>query len=295
MAEQAASQRPDVTVVVPVRDGEATIGEALEGILHQQTDRTFEILVVDDGCTDGTRGVVARVLGDDPRLRVVLGGGRGLSHARNLGVASARAPHVVFCDADDVPGPRWVDAMDRALDDHRLVAARLEWALLNDDPEVAGPGFQEDGIAWFLGFPRVIGAGFGVQRDWFLAIGGNDETWDSGAEDVEFTHRAYERDGVVPHFAPDAVYHYRRRRGVGPTYRQARRNGHSRVRVIATYGPPPETRAQLIAQALRGWAWLVVHLPDLVRAGPGRREWARVAGERVGRLRGSVHYRELYP
>ena len=89
----------DVSVVICVFDNAPTIGEAIESVLAQ-TEPVGEIVVVDDGSTDGS-GDVARTFGD--RVRVVPQENRGISAARNRGVAETTRPIIAAVDADD----RW--------------------------------------------------------------------------------------------------------------------------------------------------------------------------------------------
>jgi glycosyltransferase involved in cell wall biosynthesis len=95
---------PQVSVVIPVFNRAATIGAALDSVLRQ-TFADLEVIVVDDGSTDGTRDMLAAVA--DPRVRVLLlPENRGVSGARNAGIAAARGPWVAFQDSDDEWLPR---------------------------------------------------------------------------------------------------------------------------------------------------------------------------------------------
>ncbi len=90
----------DVSVVIPVYNGEKLIGEAIRSVLRQ-THANFEIIVVDDGSTDGTAQVVAAVR--DPRLRQLAHDrNRGILAARNTGIRAARAEILAFLDHDDL-------------------------------------------------------------------------------------------------------------------------------------------------------------------------------------------------
>ena len=94
-----AADGPAVSVVLPALDREATIAAAIRSVLRQTWD-DFELIVVDDGSTDGTVAAARAVA--DPRLRVIeLGRTGGVSAARNAGIAEARAPWVAFQDSDD--------------------------------------------------------------------------------------------------------------------------------------------------------------------------------------------------
>lgn len=89
---------PQVSVLMPMRNAEQFVGEALRSLLYGQ-DVDLEVVVVDDGSTDGSRDVIARL--NDARVRVVDGPQTGVAGAFNAGLAEVRAPIVVRCDADD--------------------------------------------------------------------------------------------------------------------------------------------------------------------------------------------------
>lgn len=91
---------PEVTVVIPTHDRAGLLPRALDSALAQR-GCDFEVLVADDGSTDGTAGVLRPYL-DDPRLRVLALAHGGVSRARNEAVAEARAPLLAFLDSDDV-------------------------------------------------------------------------------------------------------------------------------------------------------------------------------------------------
>ncbi len=99
---------PDVTIVIAAYNAEATIRETLESVLLQEGAR-FEIIVVDDGSQDAT-DEAARSL-SDPRLLVTTTVNRGVGRARNTGLWLARAPLVLFLDADDLLLPGALKAM----------------------------------------------------------------------------------------------------------------------------------------------------------------------------------------
>lgn len=88
-----------ISVVIPAFNAEQTIGRTISAVL-EQTLAPAEILVVNDGSTDGTAHVVKRV--NDKRVRVVDQLNRGVAAARNRGAREARNEIVAFCDADDV-------------------------------------------------------------------------------------------------------------------------------------------------------------------------------------------------
>jgi glycosyltransferase involved in cell wall biosynthesis len=94
---------PVVTVIMPAYEAAAFVGEAIASVLAQ-TFPDWELLVVDDGSTDGTAGVVAAY--DDPRIRLLALEHSGLpAVARNRGLAASESRYVAFLDADDLWRP----------------------------------------------------------------------------------------------------------------------------------------------------------------------------------------------
>lgn len=86
---------------MPVRDGERFLVEAVESVLGQ-TLSDLELIVVDDGSTDGTAGLLDELVRRDARVRVQSQAAGGLTVALNAGCALATAPYVARMDADDV-------------------------------------------------------------------------------------------------------------------------------------------------------------------------------------------------
>ncbi|SDJ76944.1 Glycosyltransferase involved in cell wall bisynthesis [Nonomuraea maritima] len=105
-----------LSVVVPVRDGERHIADALTS-LCRNTRHDFEFIVVDDGSVDGTGEVVSDFAGELPGLTVLRNEApAGLADARNAGLSAATGRYVTFLDGDDWLAPgylaRLVDAVD---------------------------------------------------------------------------------------------------------------------------------------------------------------------------------------
>jgi GT2 family glycosyltransferase len=90
-----------VSVVIPVHNGEKYLAQAIESVLSQ-TFRDFELLIVDDGSSDGTAAIIRGYAGRDPRIRCLSQENRGVASAGNRGLQEARAEWVARLDADDV-------------------------------------------------------------------------------------------------------------------------------------------------------------------------------------------------
>ena len=88
-----------VSVVIPVFNNQATIAGTLASVLAQRFDGGVEVIVVNDGSTDGTRAVLTE-FGD--RIRVIDQRNLGVSAARNAGIAAAAGEYIALLDGDDI-------------------------------------------------------------------------------------------------------------------------------------------------------------------------------------------------
>lgn len=105
---------PAITVVVPAFNAAATIERALASVFAQ-TQQSFELLVIDDGSTDGTAAVASRFFCDS-RLRVVtLESNRGLAHALNVAIDIVASPLLLHLDADDWLAPQALQRMSEEI------------------------------------------------------------------------------------------------------------------------------------------------------------------------------------
>ncbi|MHB2025414.1 MAG: glycosyltransferase family 2 protein [Elusimicrobiota bacterium] len=115
-----------ISVILPVYNGEKTVGRAIESLLSQ-TLRDFEIVAADDGSTDGTARVLAAIA--DSRLRVVsLHKNLGRAAARNAAAKASRGEYLAMLDADDEAYPERLKRQAEFLDSHPGIAFCGSWA-----------------------------------------------------------------------------------------------------------------------------------------------------------------------
>src|SRR4051794_8997762 len=114
------SDHPRVSVIIPVYNDEANLGEAVESVMGQ-TFTSWEVLVVDDDSTDGTPALAASLAARDSRVRVLHPGRNvGAPAARDFALRHARGELIALLDSDDyfLPGylERCVTLFDEAAD-----------------------------------------------------------------------------------------------------------------------------------------------------------------------------------
>ncbi len=105
-----------LSVVLPVYNVQDYVAEALDSILAQSY-QDLEVVVVDDGSTDGSRAIVDGYVRQRPNVCLVASENRGLGAARNLGMRHCRGELVAFADSDDVVLPDAYETMVRTLDE----------------------------------------------------------------------------------------------------------------------------------------------------------------------------------
>ncbi|MDP9101170.1 MAG: glycosyltransferase [Actinomycetota bacterium] len=287
---------PRASVILCVRNGGDTLVQQLDALGREAKAATpWELLVVDNGSTDGSQSVVAAWLGGHPEVtgRLVDGSARpGLAAARNIGAGAARGELLLFCDADDEVQPGWVDAHVRALEDGDLAGGPVDTVLLNS-PEVRSwraALWPPDGTCLhenaYTGMAAPLGANMSVRASAYRAVGGCDERLRIASDELDLCWRMRLAGmRVVP--APGAVVAYRFRSDVRGLARQFRNYGRSEAILREKY------RGQGIYPRLslhREWEvarWLLGEARLLRQPmGPERADWIQRSSYRVAMWRG---------
>ena len=108
---------PTVSVIVPAYNAEKTIERCVGSILSQEY-KDLELIVLDDGSSDGTATILDTLAREDPRLRVVHKPNSGVSDTRNQGMALARGTWIQFLDADDWISPEATKLLVRSAEEN---------------------------------------------------------------------------------------------------------------------------------------------------------------------------------
>jgi hypothetical protein len=112
---------PTVSVVMSVFNGERFLAEAIESILNQ-TFGNFEFIIIDDGSSDGTAGLLSHYQGIDPRVVVHHQPNKGLIASLNTGCGMARGRYIARIDDDDIAFPERLERQVRYLDQNPQIA-----------------------------------------------------------------------------------------------------------------------------------------------------------------------------
>jgi glycosyltransferase involved in cell wall biosynthesis len=190
---------PVVSVLMPCYNAVATLSSALES-LNRQTLQDFELIIVDDGSTDGSLALMRSWAAADARIKLVNQVHGGIVKALNTGLEACQAGYVARMDADDLAHPNRLSGQVSFLDQHpdtALVSCRvrgyppekvrqgfevyLEWqnSLLTDE-DIRREIFVESPFA----HPSVV-----IRKDWLLQVGAyQDHGW---PEDYDLWLRLY--------------------------------------------------------------------------------------------------------
>jgi glycosyltransferase involved in cell wall biosynthesis len=237
---------PDVSVVIPVYNGERTIGRCLSGVLAQDYKGRFEVLVVDNGSTDRTVEIVSAFGG----CRLAACRRPGVAAARNTGIDAAQHSLIAFTDADCIPSPTWLRELVKCLGPEvDAVGGPLPGGSHGPLPDfVASVSFnQEQTMADSP--PYIITANSLFRRRALLRVGKFDETFPiAGGEDNDLGWRLH-FSGAAMRYVPSAICTHEHPVEWLDFLSQRVRYGYGTAMLIDKYRPTTQERAS----RLRDW------------------------------------------
>ena len=194
---------PRASVVVCTFNGSRTIRQCLEG-LEKLRYANYEVIVVDDGSTDGAGEIALQY-----NVRVIRTENRGLSNARNLGLHAATGEIIAYIDDDASPDPDWLSYL--ALTFRRTNSAGVGGPNIPfpDDGQVAAciahaPGGPTHVLLSDQEAEHIPGCNMAFRRDWLQSIGGFDAQFHVAGDDVDACWRIQEAGGRLG-FNPAAM------------------------------------------------------------------------------------------
>lgn len=286
-----------VSIIIPVFNGLPELDEQLAGLAEQDYTGRYEVLISDNGSSDGLREhLEGHPLTAALRLRYIDSSARlGAPYARNHAASFAEGDFLAFVDQDDRVHPGWLSALIRTAADYDAVSGAIEVESLNS-PEVARwrpvPA-PEDGFPTHY-LPYAHGNNTGYWRAAFEKIGGYDEELIIAGDDVDISWRLQQAGLRLGH-APDALVAYRLRTTYRATWRQAYAYGYGATQVYVKHRPLGAPRLSW-RDTLTSVTVVVLHNPwiRLTRNRIDRGLWTLHAGVLIGRMRASLRYRTYY-
>lgn len=285
-------------VVIPAHNAELYIEETLLSVVRQSVVE-WSCVVVDDGSTDNTSQVVARVAEFDGRFHLVRQKQLGVSTARNRGAAMlAPCDAIVFLDADDLLTPNAFLRHRQALLRNPTAAASTGAVLLINEVgvEIGQAPTPQPGLITlrqvFHQNPCPTASGYAFRTTAYVDAGGFQSVFWYG-EDWLMAILASRRGGVV--VTDDAVVRYRRHSGSVTSSDEANSRGHTALRDVRrfAYFDPSNTSAE--RRAMRG-GWRAHHLQrarEAGRRGDRATRYKHLVAVVVGRPAGRLHMNKV--
>jgi len=272
--------KPLYSVIVPAYQAAATIGLCLDALNAQTVTRDlYEVIVVDDGSTDGTSEIARRA-----GAQVIVQPNSGAAAARNRGAAVARGDLLLFTDADCAPVPGWIAALVAPFVDEHVAGAKGTY--LTDQHALVSRFTQleyqdrYDRMADVESIDFVDTYSAAYRRDIFLANAGFDPAFRFD-EDQEFSFRLTEK-GYRLVFAPAAQVYHRHNATLAAYIRRKFLMGHWKVpvtrrhpgRAVKDSHTPQALKLQMGLAAVTAAALLVAALASLADWGLSLPAWA---------------------
>lgn len=117
---------PMVSVIMPVYNAHKYVGTTIESVLNQ-TYRDFELIIIDDGATDGSGAICDTYAQKDNRIVLIHQKNGGICNARNTGLNIARGKYIAFCDHDDLYQPQYLEISVRTAETYNTSLVKFAY------------------------------------------------------------------------------------------------------------------------------------------------------------------------
>jgi glycosyltransferase involved in cell wall biosynthesis len=277
-----------LTIIIPARNAALHLGDQLEALAAQRVDHLAEVLVVDNGSSDGTVAVALAFEGRLP-IRVIDGvAANGRSAVRNLGATHVRTEYVAFIDADDIVAENWLAELwgqvPAPVVAGYLARVPMDWT---PSPNCSPAGRRPT----YAGLETFGSANVMFESAIYRRLGGFNETY-THRVDTEFSIRL-RLSGVPIVWAPSALVFYRQRASSAGHIKQQFCWGRASAQLARDYGKSIKIRHSN-RNSLKHWLRLAITWPFAISSPHRRLEWITTAASLTGRLTGSIKHRVLY-
>ena len=187
---------PSISVIIPCYNEESSIGYCLASLATQEP-QAFEVIVVDNNCTDRTVEIAQRFA----FVKVIVETEQGMTPARNAGMAAANGEVLARIDADTIVQPGWISAIQKIFSDPDIAAATGPVRYHDMPAKRTGQFFDQeiraalDAVAKDYRF--LFGSNMAVRRDVWRAVAKALCNDDALHEDIDIALHIHERGGII--------------------------------------------------------------------------------------------------
>jgi glycosyltransferase involved in cell wall biosynthesis len=182
LKETNGSLSPKFSIIIPCFNRAALVGRTIESVLNQ-TEPSWQIILVDDGSTDHTKIVLEKYL-SDPRIHYYFKKNEGVSIARNYGSNYSTGDFLIFLDSDDLFEREALENFSKViLANSNCTVIQAGFTLLEDDLTIKSVVIPKSNT-----YTPFLSGNFVIERDFFQSIGGYDSQLNF-AENTELLHR----------------------------------------------------------------------------------------------------------
>jgi len=228
--------QPNISVLLPAHNEERVIADTIKSLLASDYNGKIEVIVINDGSTDNTEGVVKEMQKKDKRIRLFRTNHVGKSRALNFGATKARYDYLFFLDADSVVEKQTIKEIVKPLQDERVAASSGQVRVkMTVNP-----------LTWFQDFEYILSSGwrylcslidsvsvlpgfFATKKRVFFEVGGFSP--DTLTEDFDIT-LSFKKKGHKAAVNPKAVMYTTCPSSLKQLARQRMRWGRGNIQVI---------------------------------------------------------------